>query len=190
MPGTTNFLPFNPTQANQESDAAYNADATRTGGAGVDGTFPSATANKLFYQLATFVAAFANMMAIKGYSLSDASLSTLQGVLANLITSADINGNLINVAYAPSVVFNCGTNNGFEITLTGNVTSSTFSGMLVGQEITIGILQDGSGGRTFTWPTGVTTAGTPDPTPNALSVQRFKKWLDGSVRPITPMLVT
>ena len=190
MPGTTNLIQFNPTQANQESDSAYAADSTRSGGAGTGSVFASSLANKLFYQLSTFVAAFGNMMALKGYSLSDANVTTMQGVLANLITSADINGNLVSVAYAPSVVFNCGTNNGFQITLTGNVTSSTFSGMAVGQEITLGILQDGSGGRTFTWPTGVNNAGTPDPTPNALSVQKFKKWLDGSVRPITPMLVT
>lgn len=187
---TTNFQQFNPGQNNQESDSAYTADSNRTGGFGSGALVPGVLLNKVWYQFSTFIAAFGNMMAIKGYSLSDASLSTLQGVLANLITSADINGNLINVAYAPSVTFNCGTNNGFQITLTGNVTASVFSGMTVGQEITIGILQDGSGGRTFTWPTGVNNAGTPDPTPNALSVQRFKKWLDGSVRPITPMLVT
>ena len=187
---TTNFQQFNPTQANQESDSAYTADPTRTGGAGVDGIFPSATANKLFYQMSTFITALANALAGKGYTTSDASLSTLQGVLANLITSADINGNLFFVAYAPSVVFNATTSNGFQLTLTGNVTASSITGMAIGQEITIGFLQDGVGGRTFTWPAGITTGGTVDPTPNALSVQRFKKWLDGSIRAITPMLVT
>lgn len=190
MAGTTNFLPFNPGQANQETDTAYTADSTRTGGAGVDGIFPSALANKLFYQCAGFVSAFCNALAGKGYSPEDTNLTTLQGVLANVITAADLNGNLIAVTYAPAVTFNCSTNNGFQLTLTGNVTSSIISGMAIGQEITIGILQDGVGGRTFTWPAGVTTAGTPDPTPNALSVQRFKKWLDGSIRAITPMLVT
>lgn len=188
MPGTTNLIQFNPGQANQESDTAYAADSTRSGGAGTGSVFGSSLANKLFYQLSTFVAAFGNMMALKGYSLSDASLSTMQGVLANLITSADINGNLIVVSYAPSVTFNCSTNNGFQITLTGNVTASAFSGLAVGQEITIGILQDGSGGRTFTWPTGLNGAGTPDPTPNTMSSQRFKKWADGIVRPVTGMI--
>ncbi len=189
MPGSSNFLQFNPTQANQESDAAYTADSTRTGGAGINGIFPSALANKLFYQLAAFIWALAGALADKGYILSDANPTTLRGVLANVITSADINGNLVVVSYAPSVTFNCSTNNGFQITLTGNVTASAFSNMAVGQEITIGILQDGSGSRTFTWPVGVNNAGTPDPTPNAMSMQRFKKWSDGTVRAITPMVV-
>jgi hypothetical protein len=189
MSGSSNFLQWNPTQANQESDAAYLADSSRTGGAGVDGIFPSATANKLFYQPTTFIAAFAAALALKGYNLSDASVSTLQGVLANVITTADINGNLVVVAYAPSVLFNCGTNNGFQLTLTGNVTSSSFSGMSVGQEITVGIQQDGAGGRTFVWPTGVNNAGTVDPTANTMSIQRFKKWSDGTVRAISPMVL-
>jgi hypothetical protein len=186
----TNFIVFNPTQANQESDAAYTADSTRSGGAGVDGIFSSSLANKAFYQWSTFIAAFGNMMALKGYTTSDASLTTLQGVLANLITSADINGNLINVAYAPSITFNCGTNNGFQVTLTGNVTASAFSGMAIGQEITVVLVQDGSGGRTFVWPAGLTTAGAPDTTPNAVSIQKFKKILDGSIHPITATTVS
>lgn len=187
---STNFLQWNPTLANQETDTAYAADASRTGGAGVDAIFPSSTANKLFYQMSTFITALANALVTKGYTTSDASLSTLQGVLANVITSADINGNLVNVAYAPSVVFNCTTNNGFQITLTGNVTASSFSGMAIGQEVTLVFVQDGVGGRTFVWPTGITTGGTPDPTPNAVSIQKFKKILDGSIRPLTAMTVS
>lgn len=190
MPGTTNFIQVNPGQANQKSDAAYAIDATRTGGAGVNGIFPSNTGNKMFYQWSTFIAAFANMMAAKGYSTSDASLSTLQGVLANLITSADINGNLVSVPYAPSIAYNFTTNNGVQTLLTGNVTASSFNGMSVGQEITIVLVQDGTGGKTFVWPTGLTTAGAPDPTPNAVSIQKFKKILDGSIHPITPMTVS
>jgi hypothetical protein len=190
MPGSTNFIQWNPAQSNQESDSAYAADSTRSGGAGTGSVFASSLANKAFFQWSTWITAFANMMATKGYSTSDANVTTLQGVLANLITSADINGNLINVAYAPSVTFNCGTNNGFQVTLTGNVTASAFSGMAIGQEITVVLVQDGSGGRTFVWPAGIITAGAPDTTPNAVSIQKFKKILDGSVRPITPMIVS
>lgn len=189
MPGSSNIQLWNPTQANQESDATYLADSTRAGGAGTGAIFASALANKLFYQLAAFVWALAGALADKGYVISDANPTTLRGVLANVITSADINGNLVTVSYAPSVTFNCTTNNGFQILLTGNVTASAFSGMAVGQEITVGILMDGSGNRTFVWPVGVNNAGTPDPTPNAMSMQRFKKWADGTIRAITPMVV-
>lgn len=187
---STNFLQWNPPQNNQQSDGTYNADPSRTGGAGVNGIFASALANKAFHQWSTFVTAFCNMLVTKGYTTSDASLSTLQGVLANIITSADINGNLVSVPYAPSITYNFTTNNGVQTLLTGNVTASSFTGMAVGQEVTIVLVQDGSGGRTFVWPTGLTTAGAPDPTPNSVSIQKFKKILDGSIHPITPMTVS
>jgi len=89
MPASTNFQQWNPTASNQESDAAYLADAQRTGGAS-SGEFPSPTANKLFYQSSTFVAALCQMLAAKGYSTSDADISVLAAVLANLITNADL----------------------------------------------------------------------------------------------------
>ena len=89
MPATTNFQQWNPTASNQESDAAYTADAQRTGGAS-SGEFPSPTANKLFYQSSTFAAALCQMLATKGYSTSDADISVLAAVLANLITNADL----------------------------------------------------------------------------------------------------
>ncbi len=91
MPATTNFLQWNPTLTNQETDAAYAADAQRMGGA-TSGEFPSPTANKAFYQWSTFVAAFCQMMAAKGYSTSDASISTLAAQLANVLTNADLIG--------------------------------------------------------------------------------------------------
>jgi hypothetical protein len=89
MPATTNFLQWNPTASNQESDSSYASDAQRTGGAS-SGEFPSATANKLFFQCSTFVAALGQMLATKGYSTSDADISVLAAVLANLITNADL----------------------------------------------------------------------------------------------------
>jgi hypothetical protein len=89
--GSTNLQQFNPNQANQESDVAYTADSSRANGivAGPS-IFDSALANKLFYQLTTFMAAFANMMAAKGYTLSDANLTTLQGVLSAVLNRPDL----------------------------------------------------------------------------------------------------
>ena len=89
MAGTTNAQQWNPTQANQEDDAAYTADAQRSGGA-VSGEFPSATANKLYYQVSTYVAALAQALANKNYSNSDADLAALTTVMANLMTNADL----------------------------------------------------------------------------------------------------
>jgi hypothetical protein len=87
---SSNFQQWNPTQANQETDSAYTADSLRSGGAPNSAILPSATANKLFYQISTFIAAFAQALANKGYPMSDASLSTLEGELANVITLADM----------------------------------------------------------------------------------------------------
>jgi hypothetical protein len=92
MPGTSNFLQWNPTQANQESDATFATDPQRLAGAANPSEFASALGNKCFYQWSTFVAAFAQMMATKGYTMSDASLATLASVLAAVVTDADIAG--------------------------------------------------------------------------------------------------
>jgi hypothetical protein len=95
MPGTSNFQQWNPTQTNQESDASYTSDTLRSGGLANPSIFPSVTGNKLFYQVSTFVTAFANMLAAKNYSVSDSNLATLQTALANVMTLADMS------AYAP-----------------------------------------------------------------------------------------
>jgi hypothetical protein len=95
MPGTNNFIQWNPTAANQETDAQYVADTLRSAGATNPSILPSATANKVLYQATTFIAALAQALANKNYNVSDASLSTLAGVLANVITTADL------TAYAP-----------------------------------------------------------------------------------------
>lgn len=47
----------------------------------------------------------------------------------------------------------------FELTLTGNVTSSTISNASKGMLLQIILIQDGVGGRTFAWPTNVKLAG-------------------------------
>ena len=92
-----NFLTWNPECANQESDAAYTSDSQRSGGA-VSGPFPSATANKLFFQNSIMIAALAGMLTNKGFPPNDGSavpataLANLETVLANIITKADITG--------------------------------------------------------------------------------------------------
>ena len=85
MSGSSNFQQFNPGSVNQESDSAYTSDALRSGGITTDAIFASALANKLFYQLSTFVAAFAAALAAQGLVVSDANLATLQTVLMNVV---------------------------------------------------------------------------------------------------------
>lgn len=89
MAGTNNFLVWNPTAANQETDTAYAADTQRSGGAASGSIFPSPTANKLFYQCSSMITALAQMMANKNYNMSDANQANLIAALTNIVTKAD-----------------------------------------------------------------------------------------------------
>lgn len=69
------------------------------------------------------------------------------------------------------------------MTLTGNVTSSSFTNATAaaGQEVTFIITQDGTGGRTFAWPTAVVPAGiAPYPALPPSAVTTVKATIDGS----------
>lgn len=98
---TTNFAQWNPAAANQENDTTYAGDSSRSGGA-VSGPFSPQLANKIFYQVTTWIAAFAHALSAKGYSpvdgsspqvaftSSNAALVALAAVLSNILTNADI----------------------------------------------------------------------------------------------------
>jgi len=85
---STNFLQWNPTEANQETDAEYTADTLRAGGATVDALFPSPLANKLFFQASTMAAAIAQFMVAQGISASDSNLATLADNISTAIMQA------------------------------------------------------------------------------------------------------
>jgi hypothetical protein len=90
MAGSNNFLQFNPTKANQESDATYAADGTRTGGITFDQIMSSLLGNKIFYQASTFISQLAQVFADRGYVVSDANAATLKSVLANIVTQEEL----------------------------------------------------------------------------------------------------
>lgn len=83
------FLQFDSSKANILDDTNYLASTYRTGGC-VAGVAPSNAHNKLFYQLSTFVAAFAAAMKAKGYTMSDAILADLQAEFADIVTEAEM----------------------------------------------------------------------------------------------------
>lgn len=73
----------------------------------------------------------------------------------------------------------------FQMTLTGNVTSSSVVNGVAGQHITFCITQDGTGGRTFAWPSNFRGASMIAPDANSVSAQEF--FYTGSVwRPTGP----
>jgi hypothetical protein len=69
-------------------------------------------------------------------------------------------GNLDTIPFSATPIFPAASYSNFALTLTGNVTSSTFTGGTTGQVVTIAILQNGTGGNTFVWPTNLLNAPT------------------------------
>jgi hypothetical protein len=155
-----------------------------------DTPLPAPLGNKAFYQWSTFCAAFGQMMANKpgAYVLDDSSESALAAVLANILTESDTEPNIISVTYSPTPVFNAANSNGFQMTLSGNIASSTISGVTAGQLIAFYFAQDSVGGRTVSWPYSFVGALQPDPTPFAVSVMLFRADLTGNPRAVSPMI--
>src|SRR5208337_890227 len=61
----------------------------------------------------------------------------------------------------------------FEITLTGNMSASSITGLALGQLVSFIIHQDAIGGRTFVFPPAVVNGGSIKPAPNGTSSQLF-----------------
>ena len=185
--GSTNFLPFNEAQANMETDAQYLIDATRTGGAGVDAEWPSPSANKTLYQGSGGVYSIMKMMANKGFTTNDTNLGTLTAVMANILTTADVPGNLQVLPWASSWSLNAAAYQGFQIALQGT-TSLTFTGQTAGELVALLFVQDGAGGHTVVYPSNVVGGAQPDPTPTVTSMQVFKVDSTLTLRAFTPMM--
>lgn len=103
----SNFLQWNPSAANQENDSQYAADAQRIGGAANPSVFTSATGNKLFYQVSTFIAALAQSLSNKGYQMTDANMANLAAQFNAVMTAADMSpyalSAFVQANYAPLV---------------------------------------------------------------------------------------
>jgi hypothetical protein len=91
---------------------------------------------------------------------------------AFIANGAVISG-LNSVAFSASPTFDANLGNTHEITLTGNVTSSTLSNAGAGQKLNFIICQDSTGGRTFAWPANVKGAMTIGSTASKCSAQSF-----------------
>lgn len=93
------------------------------------------------------------------------------------------------VPFSNTPVFDGSTTSSFRMTLTGNVTASTFVNGLKGQNLVVfRIVQDGTGGRTFVWPSNVRNAGVINPGVGAISMQLFAVDTDGSLDAVSPMM--
>lgn len=72
------------------------------------------------------------------------------------LTGISLNAPLQSVVgFSAAPTFNGANGNSFQITLTADVTSSTFSNPITGQIYVFEIIQDSSGGHNFVWPANV-----------------------------------
>jgi hypothetical protein len=78
------------------------------------------------------------------------------------------------VTFSATPTFDASLGNTQKITLTDNVTSSTLSNATAGQQIDFLICQDGTGSRTFVWPTNVLGGMTIGSTLSKCSAQSFR----------------
>jgi hypothetical protein len=70
--------------------------------------------------------------------------------------------------------------------LTANVTNSTLLPNFAGQIVMFRIVQDGTGGRTFVWPTNVKNPGIVSPTAGITTSQAFFVTANGNAYPLGP----
>ena len=80
---------------------------------------------------------------------------------------------LLVIGYNPTVDFPGDQYTAFQITLQGDVTSSTLTNMVPGNLYTFIIIQDGAGGHRFTWPANVHNGAAADPEASSTTTQTF-----------------
>jgi len=90
-----------------------------------------------------------------------------------VVSARNLATNINTVTFSATPAFDASLGNTQKITLTGNVTSSTLSNATAGQSINFLICQDGTGSRTFVWPTNVLGGMTIGSTLSKCSAQNF-----------------
>jgi hypothetical protein len=80
---------------------------------------------------------------------------------------------LNTVTFSATPTFDASRGNTQKLTLTGNVTGSTLANAAAGEQINFIICQDGTGGRTFVWPTNIKGGMTMGTTASKCSAQIF-----------------
>ena len=114
---------------------------------------------------------------------------SITGVLTAGYISGVIPSGVVLVTFNASPIFDASKGLEFKLTLTGNVTSSTFVNGTQGPSlIAFRLVQDGVGGRTFTWPTNVRNGGIINDLANGRSSQLFAVDSDGSLDAVGPMM--
>jgi hypothetical protein len=93
---------------------------------------------------------------------------------------------LLIVTAADNMVFDGSVYTAFKTTLDGNVTQPVFENMIPGNLYTFIILQDGTGGHSFVWPSNVSNATPVNGNPNGTTIQTFVADENGILHAIAP----
>jgi hypothetical protein len=194
---TTEFLPFaTDPAANLDTQSNYAGSSYRPAGF-TTGRARSAQANKVWRQSSIMAAAWANVvMTTLAQSVpDDGNLTNLIAQLNSMLSTVAANAgkpHVVVVGYSSSPAFDCSAGNAahpvFQITLTGPVVSSSIVNRLPGQLITIHVIQDATGGRSFVAPAVVPMAAI-DTTPNQVNTQTFAVLNDSSLVAASGMLL-
>lgn len=73
----------------------------------------------------------------------------------DVLLADGVKGTIETVTFSATPTFDASESDIFSMTLTGNVTSSTITNAVAGKLITLLLIQDGTGGRTFAFPADV-----------------------------------
>lgn len=181
---TVDFLPIATAGgANVRSQVSYAGSIQQTNGNG-SGIEPSDLINKMLRQPSFIAAALATYVSnVLGVSVLDDG--NLAGFITKL-TQALSGGGALVTAFSATPTFDFSAVNTREITLTGNVTSSSITGQFPGQVVKFIIHQDATGGRTFVAPASV-PMGVVNNVALSTSVQSFLVGTDGTMYAYTPM---
>jgi hypothetical protein len=190
-------LPFIP-PATPQFSAFINAPVEQEAGGAVDGTNVDFTFNAPSSPapvIAVFVGGI--FQTIADYSTNYAGSGIWNLVFADapvdgpvmvLLFSSATATAYIPVAFSTTPVF---AGNGypgiicFDMTLTGNVTSSTLAGIGTGQFVQFFIQQYGVGSRTFAWPANVENPPVINPAASATTTALFVMRSDGNLYPVS-----
>lgn len=174
--------------ANVDSQTNFNGSGYQTQGF-TSGTAQSLQCNKVWRQASMVAAAVTNFIVnMLGINVQDdGNLSALVAKLTQALRQGA--HGLVVIAFSSTPTFDASTADTFEITLTANVTSSTLSNIVAGQQLTFIIHQDGVGSRTFAPPASLPLA-TIAPGANKTSVQKFIVSNALALYPVASMTVT
>jgi hypothetical protein len=126
---------------------------------------------------------------VDGVNVPDLSAIAPYDPSTVVVAAPIITGAYVQLAYASPLNIDGSLGATYEVTLTGNVGNSNMTNVVPGRIYTFIIIEDGVGGRTFSWPGNVIHPDVIDGTAGAVNKQSFVARGNGNLYPIGPLTV-